>query len=154
MRTFKLIATFLLITAVSLAKYYQPGDEVVEKLLQLELRRDAYKYGQHPNAVTDENGFQVTYKSEPEATEEAEGAVIKMIEGSQKVYQARAAFIAYALKNGYDSEYMVYFLMWIAASFSVIAILSWINKLAGKRDEKQVIDHLDEVIKQQLVGEL
>ena len=52
------------------------------------------------------------------------------------IYQARAVGIAYALKHGYDTEYMVYVLMWFVASFGFIAILSWITKkLAGRKED-------------------
>ena len=45
MRAFRVVAAVLLIATISLAKYYQPGDSVVGKLVELELKRDAYKYG-------------------------------------------------------------------------------------------------------------
>ena len=45
MRAFKIVATLFLVAAISLAKFYQPGDEVLEKLIEIELKRDEYKYG-------------------------------------------------------------------------------------------------------------
>ena len=45
MRALTLIATLCMLASISLAKYYQPGPEVMEKLIDLELKRDAYKYG-------------------------------------------------------------------------------------------------------------
>ena len=116
MRAFKVVATLFLISAISLAKYYQPGDAVVEKLVELELKRDAYKYGKKEAEIV-------------QPTEESdENPVVK------KVHQARAVFTAYALKNGYNSEYMTYFLMWFVASFGFIAILNWAMKKIANRD--------------------
>ena len=116
MRAFKVVATLFLISAISLAKYYQPGDQVVEKLVELELKRDAYKYGQREA----ENA---------QSTEESnENPIVK------KVHQARAVFVAYALKNGWNTEYMTYFLMWFVASFGLIAIMNLIMKRLASRE--------------------
>ena len=142
MRALTLIATLCLLASISLAKFYQPGPEVMEKLIELEQKRDAYKYGKQE-------------KTEEESTE---GGVMK------KVHQARAVFIAYALKNGYNTEYMTYFAMWFVASFSLLGVINWaLKKLAASKDmEKQEKDKIMGVYgelagerkKENLVGEL
>ena len=116
MRAFKVVATLFLISAISLAKYYQPGDQVVEKLVELELKRDAYKYGQREA------------ENAQSAEESNENPIVK------KVHQARAVFVAYALKNGWNTEYMTYFLMWFVASFGLIAIMNLIMKRLASRE--------------------
>ena len=141
MRAITLIATLCMLASISLAKYWQPGPEVMEKLIDLELKRDAYKYG----------------KQETQEEEAAEGGVMK------KVYQARSVFIAYALKNGYNTEYMTYFAMWFVASFSLLAIINWaLKRLAAAKDmDKKEKDKImgygelaGEMKKENLVGEL
>ena len=141
MRAITLIATLCMLASISLAKYWQPGPEVMEKLIDLELKRDAYKYG----------------KQETQEEEETEGGVMK------KVYQARSVFIAYALKNGYNTEYMTYFAMWFVASFSLLAIINWaLKRLAAAKDmDKKEKDKImgygelaGEMKKENLVGEL
>ena len=141
MRAITLIATLCMLASISLAKYWQPGPEVMEKLIDLELKRDAYKYG----------------KQETQEEEAAEGGVMK------KVYQARSVFIAYALKNGYNTEYMTYFAMWFVASFSLLAVINWaLNRLAAAKDmDKKEKDKImgygelaGEMKKENLVGEL
>ena len=141
MRAITLVATLCLLATVSLAKFYQPGPEVMEKLVELELKRDAYKYGKH---------------EKPE--EAVEGGVMK------RVYQARSVFIAYALKNGYNTEYMTYFAMWFVASFSLLGLVNYALKriAAGKDMDKQEKDKIMGVYgelagerkKENLVGEL
>ena len=141
MRAITLVATLCLLATVSLAKFYQPGPEVMEKLVELELKRDAYKYGKH---------------EKPEEAEE--GGVMK------RVYQARSVFIAYALKNGYNTEYMTYFAMWFVASFSLLGLVNYALKriAAGKDMDKQEKDKIMGVYgelagerkKENLVGEL
>ena len=141
MRALTLIATLCMLASISLAKYWQPGPEVMEKLIDLELKRDAYKYG----------------KQETQEEEITEGGVMK------KVYQARSVFIAYALKNGYNTEYMTYFAMWFVASFSLLAVINWaLKKVAAAKDmEKKEKDKImgygelaGEMKKENLVGEL
>ena len=141
MRALTLIATLCMLASISLAKYWQPGPEVMEKLIDLELKRDAYKYG----------------KQETKEEETTEGSVMK------KVYQARSVFIAYALKNGYNTEYMTYFAMWFVASFSLLAVINWaLKKLAAAKDmDKKEKDKImgygelaGEMKKENLVGEL
>ena len=141
MRALTLIATLCMLASISLAKYWQPGPEVMEKLIDLELKRDAYKYG----------------KQETQEEVSTEGGVMK------KVYQARSVFIAYALKNGYNTEYMTYFAMWFVASFSLLALINWgLKKLAAAKDmDKKEKDKImgygelaGEMKKENLVGEL
>ena len=141
MRALTLIATLCMLASISLAKYWQPGPELMEKLIDLELKRDAYKYG----------------KQETQEEETTEGGVMK------KVYQARSVFIAYALKNGYNTEYMTYFAMWFVASFSLLAVINWaLKKVAAAKDmEKKEKDKImgygelaGEMKKENLVGEL
>ena len=141
MRALTLIATLCMLASISLAKYWQPGPEVMEKLIDLELKRDAYKYG----------------KQETQQEETNEGGVMK------KVYQARSVFIAYALKNGYNTEYMTYFAMWFVASFSLLAVINWaLKKVAAAKDmDKKEKDKImgygelaGEMKKENLVGEL
>ena len=82
-------------------------------MVELELKRDAYKYG----------------KREAEKIESTdENLIVK------KVHQARAVFIAYALKNGYNTEYMTYFMMWFVASFGFLAIVNLIMKRLAERN--------------------
>ena len=141
MRAFTLVATLCLLMTVSLAKFYQPGPEVMEKLIDLELKRDAYKYGK---------------QEKPE--ESTEGGVMK------RVYQARSVFIAYALKNGYNTEYMTYFAMWFVASFSLLGLVNYaLKRIAAAKDmdkmEKDKImgvygELAGERKKENLVGEL
>ena len=77
------------------------------------MKRDAYKYG----------------KREAEKIESTdENLIVK------KVHQARAVFIAYALKNGYNTEYMTYFMMWFVASFGFLAIVNLIMKRLAERN--------------------
>merc|ERR1712228_593691 len=156
MRAIKVIATVLLIATVSLAKYYQPGEKVIEQLLELELKRDAYKYGGTPYLTSEHTETRLNV--EPIAAKEEqqeENAFEKFIHNSQKAYDARAAFVAYALKHGYDAEYLTYFAMWFVASFGFIMILRWaLNKLALRNEEQKLKAKFDEVVIQQLVGEL
>ena len=63
MRALTLIATLCMLASISLAKYWQPGPEVMEKLIDLELKRDAHKYG----------------KQETQEEETTEGGVMKKV---------------------------------------------------------------------------
>ena len=149
MRAFRVVATIFLIATISLAKYYQPGDSVIEKLVEIELKRDAYKYGK--KETTTETDI------EPIVTEGSEENTV-----AKKVHQARAVFIAYALKNGFDSEIATYFGMWFVASFGFIAILNWTcKKMAAKdmdkKEKDKIMGEFGEVKdekKENLVGEL
>merc|ERR1712083_73211 len=151
----KVIATVLLIATVSLAKYYQPGEKVIEQLLELELKRDAYKYGGTPYLASEHTKTQLNVELIAAEEEQQENAFEKFIHNSQKAYDARAAFVAYALKHGYDTEYLTYFAMWFVASFGFIMMLRWaLNKLALRNEEQKLKAKFDEVVIQQLVGEL
>ena len=123
-------------------------------MLDIELKRDAYKYGGTPYLASEQGKAQL--KSEPVAAEETEeNAIDKYVNSAQKAYQARSAFIAYALKNGYDSEYLTYFAMWFVASFGLIVIMRWaLQKLALRDIERKHKEMFDKVVEEQLVGVL
>ena len=108
-------------------------------MLEIELKRDAYKYGGNPY---------IESEAHLNAEEKGESAFEKYVHSSQKAYQARGAFIAYALKNGYDSEFFTYFAMWFVASFGFIFLIRWLlNKMALKdldRKHKEIFDSVVE----------
>ena len=55
MKAARVLAALFLIAAVSLAKkFYQPGEKVLEKMMEIELKRDAYKYGGTPYIASEQ----------------------------------------------------------------------------------------------------